>query len=101
MPEPTLTSLLTRIEILERHVERLEQQAAGFVIEERAAVRNSENRITRLERTVDFEDLPGRVRKLEQAATITRRTSPSQTRAAEDDPDRATTVARCLYDTAV
>ncbi len=27
MPEPTLTSLLTRIEILERHVERLEQAA--------------------------------------------------------------------------
>ena len=26
MPEPTLAALLTRIEILERHVERLERQ---------------------------------------------------------------------------
>ncbi len=75
MPEPTLTSLLTRIEILERHVERLEQAAT----------------ITRRKYN-NFADA---------AADIRRSSDPSQTHAAEDDPDLATTVARCLYDTAV
>jgi len=52
MPEPTLAALLTRIEILERHVERLERVVTSLI---------------------GFPALVKRVQRLEQAATITRR----------------------------
>ena len=83
MPEPTLAALLTRIEILERHVERLEQA------------------ITRRDKisVLDFPDVKYR-ELLEEDGWKPRHTpSPSQTRGSVADPDRALGADRYRSDT--
>ena len=94
MPEPTLAALLTRIEILERHVERLERQGKAEHDALEDCVASIYDAGHGEDQNPDACDLCAS-HKAASEVLAKRIPSPSQTRGSVADPDRAPSAAQC------